>query len=603
MGGWGGARGGSLALGGLVLGVILPAWLPSFYVHILVLFLIYAILAMSLDILMGYGGLPSLGQAAYFGVAAYVVGVLTVRYHLGWATAAVGGLLLSTATAALFGLLAIRTLGMYFMMITLALSQILWGLANRWASVTGGFNGLPGIPRPFPAVDSTGRFYYLALAVFLAASLLMGFLVRSPFGLALQGIRDSESRMQMLGYNVWLHKYLAFVLCGLFAGLAGVVNAFYNGFVSPIDLSLRLSAEATLMVIMGGAGTLVGSVLGASAIVALRNLLSIYLERWPMVLGAIFMFTVLYAPEGIVGWVRAKRRRRAVASGPVEEVPEMPAVPLPAAGSSPLGRPARVSAPVSVGEGIRGPGGPPAIELRELSKFFGGLRAVGGVSLTAHRGERVAVIGPNGAGKTTLFHLISGSLPPTGGRILLFGRDITEMPPHRRTALGLARTFQITNLCPSLSALDNVRLALLGLEPGKFMMHRPATSRADVSERARHWLDRIGLWDQRDLAVRHLSYGHQRQLELAMALALRPRVLLLDEPTAGLSRGEISPIVALIRSLDPGITLLIVEHDMEVAFAVAHRIVVLHHGQLLVEGTREEIQAHPTVREIYLGTS
>lgn len=603
MGGWRSVGRRLAVFSLLILGLLLPSWLPSFYVHILVLLLIYAILAMSLDILMGYGGLPSLGQAAYFGVAAYGVGVLTVRYHLGWAAAAALGLLMSAATAAVFGFLAIRTLGVYFMMITLALSQILWGLANRWASVTGGFNGLPGIPRPFPAVDSTGRFYYLALAVFLAASLLMALLVRSPFGLALQGIRDSESRMQMLGYNVWLHKYLAFVLCGLFAGLAGVVNAFYNGFVSPIDLSLRLSAEATLMVIMGGAGTLVGSVIGASAIVALRNLLSIYLERWPMVLGAVFMFTVLYAPDGIVGWVNARRRRRGAVSGPVEGVPEGPAAPVPVPGSALWEGPVQAAGAVLAGGRVGGPGEPPAIELRGLTKFFGGLRAVGGVSLTARRGERLAVIGPNGAGKTTLFHLISGSLPPTEGRILLFGRDITGMPPHRRAELGLARTFQITNLCPSLSALDNVRLALLGLEPGKFVMHRPVASRTDVSEHARQWLERIGLWDQRDVAVRHLSYGHQRQLELAMALALRPKVLLLDEPTAGLSRAEIGPIVALIRSLDPGITLLIVEHDMEVAFEVAHRIVVFHHGQLLVEGTREEIQAHPTVREIYLGAS
>lgn len=295
---------------------VAPSVLPSFYVHILILALVSAILAMSLDILMGYAGLPSLGQAAFFGAGAYTVGLLIVRMHVAWPLAVGVGLLVSVALGFLFGLLAVRAVDVYFMMITLALSQILWGIALRWGSVTGGYNGLPGIPRPFPAVESIGHFYYLALAVTLAAGWLMYRLVHSPFGLTLQGIRESEARMQVLGYNVWLHKYLAFVISAGFAGVAGILSAVYNGFTSPVDLSLRTSAEAMLMVIMGGTGTLAGPMLGATIVVLLRNLLSVYVERWPMVLGAVFVLTVLFAPRGILGWVSPRRRGRRPRAAP-----------------------------------------------------------------------------------------------------------------------------------------------------------------------------------------------------------------------------------------------------------------------------------------------
>lgn len=579
----------------LVAAVVLPPWLPSFYVHILVLMVIFSIFAMSLDILMGYAGLPSLGHAAFFGVAAYTAGLLAVRGGFQWWGAVPIALVLCTLTGALFGLVALRTIGLYFMLITLALGEILWGVANRWGSFTGGYNGLPDIPRPFAAVSTTLSFYYLALILFFVAAVPMYLLVRSPFGLSLQGLRDSESRMRVLGYNVWLHKYVAFVICGLFAGCAGVMSAYYNGFVSPLDLSLAISAEAILMVILGGTGTLVGPIIGAVVIVALRNFLSIYIERWLIVLGVIFIFTVLYAPDGIMGWINARRRK---STG--NDLPALDISIKPAEGITQRVQPSPI-ATKSQGSDERAAEGNLVLRLEGISKNFGGLSAVKDASLEVRAGERVGILGPNGAGKTTLFHLISGSLRPTGGRILLFGRDITRLPTYQRAGLGLGRTYQITNLFPTLTVLDNLRLSLISFKGIRFRMHRAVHRLDGVNQEARVWLEQIGLWNAREIEVRHLSYGHQRQLEVVMALALEPKILLLDEPTAGLSAAEVGPIVEMIRSLHRAMTVLIIEHDMDVAFQVAEKILVFHHGEKLAEGTTEEIRINPEVRRIYLG--
>jgi branched-chain amino acid transport system ATP-binding protein len=252
-------------------------------------------------------------------------------------------------------------------------------------------------------------------------------------------------------------------------------------------------------------------------------------------------------------------------------------------------------------EGRQGSPGPIALGLEKVSKWFGGLRAVDDVDLAVRAGERRALIGPNGAGKTTLFNLIAGALPASAGRITLFGQDVTRLAQHRRAALGLTRTFQITNLFPSLSVLDNVRLAAQALTTARFAMLRPLTRFGVLEARAREALAAVGLEERAATSVRHLSHGEQRQLEIALALAGRPRVLLLDEPAAGLSQAEAHLMTALLRRLDPAITLLIIEHDMDIALQVAQHVTVLHYGKVIADGTREAVKADPTVREIYLG--
>jgi len=244
---------------------------------------------------------------------------------------------------------------------------------------------------------------------------------------------------------------------------------------------------------------------------------------------------------------------------------------------------------------------PTALSLTGLVKDFGGLRAVDGVSLAVQPGEHRAIIGPNGAGKTTLFSLISGEQRPSGGTITLFGRDVTRLPPHRRAALGLARTYQITNLFPRLSALDNCLLAVQALLPVKLHLLRAVTRYPHLFERATAVLESVGLGAKRDEAVRNLSHGEQRQLEIGLALAGSPRLILLDEPTAGLSPAESHLMTELLKRLDPAITLLIIEHDMDVAFALADRITVLQYGRVVADGPSQAVKADPMVQEIYLG--
>ena len=269
-----------------------------------------AVFAMSLDVLLGYTGLPSLGHAAYFGVGAYAVAILAVDARAGFGTCVLAALLAAGGAAALFGLLAIRASGTYFLMITLALGMVVWGLAFRWVSMTKGDNGISGIPRPEVVLPwSLGAplpFFYFTLLATALAWLLLGVLVRSPFGMTLKGIRESESRMRSLGYDVWLHKYLSFVIAGLFAGFAGVLWAYYNGFVSPTYLDLTASSELFLMVTLGGPATLAGPVLGAGAIVVLKNVMSAYTARWLLILGIVYIVTMLWAPQGI--WNLGQRR-------------------------------------------------------------------------------------------------------------------------------------------------------------------------------------------------------------------------------------------------------------------------------------------------------
>jgi branched-chain amino acid transport system ATP-binding protein len=244
----------------------------------------------------------------------------------------------------------------------------------------------------------------------------------------------------------------------------------------------------------------------------------------------------------------------------------------------------------------------PVLELKSLSKTFGGLQAVRGVSLKIMPGDRKAIIGPNGAGKTTLFNLISGIFPATSGKVLLFGRDVTHWPSYRRAALGMARTFQVTSLFPRLTVLDNVLLAIKGRRASKFVMWRFLSSYRNVYDKAYELLQRAVFLDRKDVEVRRLSHGEQRQLEIVLGLAGDPHILLLDEPAAGLSSGESAEMARFLRGLDPQLAILLIEHDMDIVFEVSDDISVLHFGEVLASGPAKLIRASAKVQEIYLGT-
>src|SRR6476661_8212556 len=279
----------------------------SFVVLLATRALIFAILAMSVDLLLGYTGLSSMGQAAYFGVGAYLTAVLATKMHfgLGWDfwLVVIMGILLGAALAAVFGLFAIRAGGVYFLMITLALGQCVWGLAYRWNSLTGGDNGINMTGRPNFGLDLSNEvtFFYLVFAFFVVSMLAMYTLVRSPFGRSLAGIRERELRMQILGYNTWLHKYIAFIIAGAFGGLSGVLWAHTAGIVSPVNVELPTSVDALLMAVLGGSGTLVGGVIGTFIVFFLREFLSTLVPWWQYVLGVVYVATILYLPTGLMG--------------------------------------------------------------------------------------------------------------------------------------------------------------------------------------------------------------------------------------------------------------------------------------------------------------
>ena len=300
---------------GILVLLLLPHFLSTYYLGLVIQMMIFALFAMSLDLLIGYTGMASLGHAAYFGVAAYATGLLALK--LGWSVwlALPAGLLVAALTATLFGFLALRTRGSYFLMITLALSQVVWGIAFGWRSLTGGDDGLPEVPRPnlglpWPLTDETPFYYFVLFCIGVGTFLLIR-IVSSPFGFALRGIRESETRMLSLGYNVWRYKLAVFVLAATFAGLAGCLYVYYNRFVSPDYLQVVRSAEVLLMVILGGAGTLIGPAIGAALIVLLDNVVSAYTERWLLVLGVIYIVVALFAPRGVVGFLRELRGKKA----------------------------------------------------------------------------------------------------------------------------------------------------------------------------------------------------------------------------------------------------------------------------------------------------
>ena len=299
------------AVAGIVLVVLAASTLGSYPVELITQVLIYALFAMSLDLLVGYTGLPSLGHSAYFGVAAYAAALCSLKLGLPFWCAAPVGLLAAVVTALLFNLIALRTARGYYLMITLALAQVLWSIAVSWTDLTGGDNGLSGIARPVigrPLEGAASYLWFVAL-VFTVSAMAMWRIVRSPFGQALKGIRENEPRMRALGYETWRYKLVASLLAALFAGIAGECFLYLNGFVGPSSLAVALSAQVLLMVLMGAAGTLFGSMIGAAVFVVLQNIVSSYTDRWLFVMGAIYVLFALYAPAGALPWLRERWAR------------------------------------------------------------------------------------------------------------------------------------------------------------------------------------------------------------------------------------------------------------------------------------------------------
>jgi branched-chain amino acid transport system permease protein len=563
----------------------------------------WGILGIGFDILFGWTGLLSFGQAAFYGTGGFVVAWLLLSGGMQsvWLALAIG-----TIAAGVLGLIlgwfAVRRIGIYFAMITLAFGQMAFFIENNPLSAfTGGENGLPGVPVPtlgwgaWSTRINTGLPMYWLLAAFYLACFVLGRrIVHSPFGVVLRAIKENTARVAMLGHAVPRYKLACFAIAAMFAGLAGGLLGIFQSFMPPDAFDLDTSGQLVVQTVIGGVGTLVGPAVGAAVWLWLRDNLQLIPgvgALWKLILGAVFVVLVIALRRGICGEIRYlwQRHRRTA-------TPEIEAGPAPAAE---LAVPTMaMTAPL-----VRARSDAPALEASGLSKHYGGLRAVDQVSFTVRTGSVHAVIGPNGAGKSTLFKMLLDEVAPTEGTVHLFGRHITGLGATRAAQLGVGKSNQLNSLFLELTARENLRIAALARRRGQFRLDvlRRADSIAEVERQIDIALATVDLTARADIAVHVLAYGEKRRLEIGLALATGPNVLLLDEPLAGMSPAERVSTRALIRAIGRDRTLLIVEHDMDAVFELAERITVLYEGKLLAEGPPDVIQRNQEVQDAYLG--
>jgi len=551
---------------------------------------VFTLLAIAYNLLMGYTGLVSFGHSAFFGLGGYAAGLVQIHLVKGMVVPLLAGVAVATLAGAVIGFLLMRKRGVYFSLLTLAFTQMFFYVVYGATGVTGGENGLGGIERfplgaGFLRVDlGDKRVYYYATAVVAAAAIwVLWRIVHSPFGRVLQGIRENEQRASFVGYDVRRYKLAAFVVSCAFAGLAGALYTFLLNFAYPESLHVTMAGEIAAMTLVGGMRSFVGPAVGAAVFVFMRDTLSSWTQNWLVYFGVIFIAFVMFSPNGIVGVVQRLRglRRGAPAAVPVE---------------------ARAAAPAPAGEApVTHDDGRPLLEVDGVTKYFGGLAAVDGASFGVKRGELRSVIGPNGAGKTTLFNVVTGLLPADGGEARFEGAVITGLPPHRVVARGVSRSFQIISVFQALSVFENVRLAVQAKHPRRFAMLTDSARLTDAAAEAARLLQAVGLAERAETLAANLSHGDQRLLEIAIALATRPRLLLLDEPLAGLSASDRVRVAALIRTLHGSVTIVLIDHDIDQVLALSDRITVLHQGRVIAEGGPAEIQKNAEVQTAYLG--
>jgi ABC-type branched-subunit amino acid transport system ATPase component/ABC-type branched-subunit amino acid transport system permease subunit len=551
---------------------------------------IFALACMALNILVGYTGLTSFGHGAWFGLAAYAAGMAQRELFPGAFLLPIGvGLATVFVLSWVFGYLILRRRGVYFSLLTLALAAVLYSVAFRWTEVTGGENGLGGIARPVFAGTSfeDARYFYALVAVtgFFALYGLWRF-HRSPLGTVLVAIRENEQRARFIGYPADRVKLFAFVASATLTGFAGMLLLFNNRMTSAEPISVAFSGELLAMVIIGGMRSFLGPALGALFFVIFRDYLSRVTENWLLFFGLLFVAFIVFSPTGLAGlYEKLSARWR-------KQVPGEAAMAQRQAGTTTL--PAFLK-PAQHTDG-------PILEVSALSKSFGGIHAVRSLWLAVRDRCLHALIGPNGAGKTTAFHLISGLFAPDHGTITLAGCSIAGMSPERITQAGVGRSFQITNLFPSLPVIENVRLAVQSRDPKRFGIWTHAQALDDVNRETTEIVRTMGLAGVESAEAASLSYGGQRLLDMSLALATKPRVMLLDEPLAGLAAAERERVGHLIKGISRDIPVLLVEHDIDRVFALADAVTVMNDGQVLVDGTVDDARNSPEVQEVYIGT-
>jgi len=551
---------------------------------------IVAIAAMGLNLLVGYTGLVSFGHSAWFGIGAYAAALAQKHWFDGQLALPI---LFSMAFVAMLstvvGALILRRRGVYFSLLTLALVALVYTVSFRWTALTGGEDGLGGLKRgSFGPVNFDNALVYYILAALIGFFVFYALLrvVRSPFGHVLVAIRENQLRASFQGYPVDRYRLAAFVLSATVTGLAGALTGFQHYLVSAEATSVAFSGELLAMVVIGGMRNILGPALGVLFFILFRELFSIWTANWLLWFGLIFVGFVVYSPDGLVGiWATLRRRWR--------PAPEK------AAAMSQRNIDEHLPLPAFLRLGARKG---TVLEVRAVTKHFGGIQAVASATLDIQAGEVHALIGPNGAGKTTLFNLASGLFAPDQGSVRLEGSEIQRLPIHRICMHGLARSFQITNLFRGLSIYENLRLSFQAVHPGRFNAWRDVDSYAEVNAETAELVRYLGLEGSEHIEGGELSYGGQRLVDLGIALGSKPRVLLLDEPLAGLAAAERERVSKLVKNIAADIPVLIVEHDVDRVLDLSHRVTVMNDGQVLMEGTPDEVRADRRVQEVYTGT-
>ena len=579
--------------------------------------LIWGVFGIGFDILFGFTGLLSFGQSAFYGtggmVAAYLLTMVDFPYTI---PAVFIGAIVAGIVGYLIGLIALRRTGIYFAMITVAIAEVFFFVEfNPLSAYTGGENGLPGVPTPslslgFMTVKFNtdwSMYCFLAFWYFVAIVLALR-IVRSPVGAVLSAIRDNPLRAAAVGHNIHSYKLTAFVVAAVYAGFAGGLLALMQGFMPPDAFMFDTSGQLVMQTAIGGAGTLFGPLVGATVWLYLSDFFQSTLHlgaTWKLVLGIVFVLLVVFLRRGIVGGLvslqrfvtgRTRRQHEAIESDPRAVAAASLAAAVATADAPMVEFVPSARRPKPSDDAI-------ILQAKGLTKRYGGIVANNNIDFSVRRGELRGIIGPNGAGKSTFFKMLTCEVPPTEGRIAFEGRDITGFGVTQVCQLGLTKSYQVNQLFTRLTVRENVTIAALAEKRGPFRLDllRHVGSVEGLTQRVEDTLKLVHLAERADLPVAELPYGEKRRLEIGLALATAPSLLLLDEPLAGMSPRERIETVRLLKSLARGRTMIVIDHDMDAIFELTEKITVLREGSVLVEGTPAEIKANAAVQEAYLG--
>ena len=562
---------------------------------------VWGLFGLGFDMLFGYTGMLSFGQSAFFGTGGFVAAYLLTNNMVGNVVLALLiGMVAASVAGVFVGMIALRRTGIYFAMITVAIAQVFFFLENSPLSdFTGGENGIPGVPAPkFDLgfvqiqVGNGWSMYWFLAACFFIGLVIARRIVASPVGAILMAIRDNPQRVEALGHATWRYKLTIFVIASAYAGFAGGLLGVLQGYMPPDAFTFDTSGQLVIQTVIGGTGTLFGPLFGAGIWLYLHDFLQGPMglgSAWRLALGLVFVLLVCFLRRGILGGIADLFRRKSHVEAPesspdlVLEAPVTHAVPA-----------RRQQAAAHTG---------PVLQASNLTKRYGGLLANSDITFAVNEGEIRGIIGPNGAGKSTFFKMLTCEVPPTSGKILFHGQDITGRGVAEVCQLGLTKSNQVNQLFGRLTVRENITIASLAERRGLYRpdLLRRLGSVPGLSDQVEHTLAQVNLTARADTPVSELAYGEKRRLEIGLALASSPTLLLLDEPLAGMSPQERVATMKLLRSIRQGRTLVIIEHDMDAMFEIAERITVLNEGKLLAEGTPEEIQANSFVQEAYIG--